>query len=546
MPCLYFVYKEVLYRELNFLFLFSLQLSLLIQGRRGGGLSSGRKSLSKLKPLEAFRHKVTKMNLHLTNRAHRSEVISPGRERRRGRGAFAGFKRRRPSTVESHTVCVQQVPSTSMNEDQDKRPSLSPKDFQLSPDVTSGASESVILPTVASDKINVHTDPAENVAPVDELPSAKRPRCLRVSLTLPPSVETSPKPSSNSSRSASPKSVELPSWSAFSNNTLDVGYPVRAPSSSRPSPPSAHTGNIVVEDPAAEATTTSSALAINDSKGSLQDDVFEGDDLQGVETENNPLPAVPSPTALPKFAGNWSQPSHGAGPDTTLKPDTHPVPSFVKGSFCIGPTQKPPTEPVAASEVKEVALTPTSVKAQVIQASSPVRNSEELGASYRVGVLQTPIAGRREVFLPAKANIAAVPLPVKPTPTIPSSSSAVAVKTAVRACVTSPSESAASHLPMGANCAQQIQKQGSNMVGLEARNHPINEAARELRSRPLSGTRAVRTASAPVYQPPVHLGEPPSNPPPLGSQHAVPFRKEIIMATRPKRIQHTKTMVSIH
>ena len=433
---------------------------------------------------------------------------------------------------------MQQVPSNSMNEDQGKGPSLSPKDLQLSPAVASGTSE--LSSTIASDK---DTDAVDNATLTDELPLAKRPRSLRVSLTLPPSVETSPKPSS---RSTSPKSTELPSWSLFSNNTLDVGYPVRTSTSLTASPPlpQSYAGN-AVENAAAEATAKGSAVAMNDSKGSLQDDVFEVEHPLGVETGNQPVPLVPLASPPPKYAGSWSQPCHGAGPVVTLQPDTHPISSISKTSFDAGPPQKPPTEPAAASEVKELASTPTSVKAQVIQASSPVRSAVQPGTSHKVGVLQAPAAGRREVFLPSKANVAAVPLSVKPTPTIPSSSSAVAAKTALHAYSTSPSNSATSHLPSGADRAQQMQKQGSSVQVLGSQTHPITKPGQEHASHPPSGTRSVRTASAPVYQPPVHSGEQPSNPPPLGSQLTGPFRKDIIMATRPKRILHSKTVVSV-
>lgn len=491
-----------------------------------------------MRPLEAFRHKMTRLNFHLTSKAPRNEAtILPSREQRRGRDAFAGFKRRRPSTVEAHTVSVQQVSPAAMNEDHDKGPVLLPKDLKMSPPITSGADELQMSPVVASGKNNFSIDAAEVATSDGESSSAKRPRSLRVSLTLPPSVEASPKPSSNSSRSVSPKAVDLPSWTTFSSNALDVGYPIRTLASSASSLPfsSALTGNNVLVD-ATEEVVKDSSVVMDDSKSSLQDDVFEGEDPQRMEIENEQVLSVPAASPPPKLTESQCQPRHGAGPGVVPAQKTQDISSFAIRPLATDPPHRPLSESAAASEVKEVATVALPVKAKVIQTSAPVRISGVSASSHK-----------KESNLPAKTSTT---VPVWPSPAAQSSSIAVASKATVPACTVN-STSGHSHSgttthSSGANCGQQVEKQGSKVQSpdLHTQLPAPAEQFQELTSHPQSGTRPVRIASGPVYQPQVHVGEQPSNPPPLGSQDTLPFSKDIIMATRPKRILHAKTVVS--
>ena len=245
----------------------------------------------------------------------RLKVGRGGGKRRRVEYSAVGVKKRRTSTVQTHTVSVKQIPLP-----------LPTRKMPLTKAYVS-SSDSEDEQTLGSPEI-------------ERIPSSEQPRSLRVSLTIPPSVDSSPitishQPSSSPTLSASaPPPVECTTTSpaapssenSFVTSSSHQHSPVHSPKFDSSQGLANLTSPVVVEQQQADPLPSLPSPSTLDQSGShMSDDVFS-DVSNGCD---KPSVAPPQPPIVDKakITGPSPPPPEGTLSDTM---DTVPVNYFTR------------------------------------------------------------------------------------------------------------------------------------------------------------------------------------------------------------------------
>ena len=208
---------------------------------------------------------------------HHRAKAGRGRKRKRIGDGIGLMKKRRTSTVLTHTLSVKQVPMSMPT--------------RKMPQVIYGLS---------SDDDSEEDNP-QGSPEIEPISSDRRPRSLRVSLTIPPSLESSPAPPSNSSHPISPV-IPSPVGAALSPQPSSEHSFVT--SSSQPHSPISDKTNMLMKQ----------ATSAHDRSGShMSDDVFS--DFSSSCDKNSSAPPQLSLITT-------AQPTSEA--DSVKSPDTNP------------------------------------------------------------------------------------------------------------------------------------------------------------------------------------------------------------------------------